>query len=722
MELGGGKIVTEAQQAFTFTRRALFLGGFQAAIGTLLAGRMAWLAIAQNEKYSLLAESNRVNLTLQLPRRGWIVDRKGLPLALNRTAFRVDIIPDQLKDPEAVLSKLQQLMRLPDTEIVRIKADIKKSSGFQPVQVGENVDWDTFAAVSVRTNELQGVAPSEFYTRAYPDGPSVGHLVGHVGSASARDYEKNRDPLLIMPGFKVGKEGLEKTLENLLRGQPGAKRTEVTARGKLVRELATRPDVPGRTVHLTIDAGLQAYASRRIGVESGAAVVIDCKTGGILALTSMPSFDPNGFSDGIGRQEWKMMQADDFKPLLNKAMQGLYPPGSTVKPAAALALLSLGNSPEETVYCNGGYTLGSRRFRCLGHHGAMKMENAIMKSCNTYFYAMGHRVGYDKIAPVARMLGLGQEYDLPMASQYYGTVPDSQWLKKKYDRDWGAFDSLNATIGQGYVLTTPLQLAVLAARVASGRSLEPSLIKGTEKPGKPLPFSAEQLDVVRRGMDLVVNGSGTAVRSRLDVPGVRMAGKTGTAQVRGLPTKGKARASARKYRDHGLFVFFAPADAPLYAGAVVIEHGMGGARAAAPVAKDMMTYMFEPDKAMQRLQAMEAGWGGDPAVRLQKKINAWNAVHDPEAAAAAAEGSVEDTELEKQKAEEEKTEKQTAPASRESSVDAEAADSDTPVAPAAQRASPPSAQPASVPATPPATGAAPQASATPASPAEVKIP
>ncbi|HMT43601.1 MAG TPA: penicillin-binding protein 2 [Chakrabartia sp.] len=700
--MGGEKIVTEAQQAFSFTRRAMFLGGFQLGIGTLLAARMGWLAIAQNEKYTLLAESNRVNLTLQLPRRGWIVDRKGLPLALNRTAFRVDIIPDQLQDPDGVLSKLTQIMNLSDVEVLRIKADIKKSAGFQPVQVAENLDWDRFAAVSVRATELQGVAPSEFYTRAYPDGPSAGHLVGYVGSASARDYEKTKDPLLITPGFKIGKEALEKTLEDKLRGEPGAKRTEVTARGKLVRELATRPDVPGKTVHLTIDAGLQAYAGRRIGIESGAAVVIDCKTGGILALTSMPCFDPNGFSDGIGRQEWKMLQEDEYKPLLNKAMQGLYPPGSTVKPAAALALLALGIDPKETVSCSGGYTLGSRRFRCLGRHGPMNMEHAIMKSCNTYFYAMGHRVGYDKIAPVARMLGLGQEFDLPMPSQYYGTVPDSQWLKKKFDRDWGAFDSLNATIGQGYVLTTPLQLAVLAARVASGRSLEPSLIKGTEKPGKPLPFTPEQLAVVRNGMDLVVNGSGTAVRSRLDVPGVRMAGKTGTAQVRGLPTKGKAKASARKYRDHGLFVFFAPADAPLYAGAVVIEHGMGGARAAAPVAKDLMTYLFEPDKAMERLEALEAGWGGDPATRLKKKMAAWNAVHDPEAAAAAAEGTVEDSELEKQKAEEDKKEKQTPPASREASVDAEAADSDTPDTPVSR---PPAGEPPAT-ATPPAPSAA----------------
>jgi penicillin-binding protein 2 len=672
--------VTEAQQQFTFSRRSFFLNGVQLGIGGLLAARMGWISVAQNEKYSLLAESNRVNLTLMLPRRGWLVDRNGLPLALNRTSFRVDIIPDRLVDRDQTLADLQSVMKLPDTEMTRIRADIKKAAGFQPVVVAENVDWETFAAVSVRAPELPGVAPAEFFTRFYPDGPSVAHLVGYVGAASAKQYELSKDPLLIAPGFKVGKDGLEKMVEDGVRGSPGAKRTEVTARGKLVRELANRPDVPGKTIKLTIDAGLQAYAGRRMGNESGSAVVIDCETGGILALSSMPAYDPNGFSDGIGRLEWRMMQEDERKPMLNKSMQGLYPPGSTVKPMAALALLMAGQKAEDTVYCGGGYTLGNRRFQCLGHHGSMNMTNAIMKSCNTYFYAMAHKYGYDKIAPVAKMLGLGQEFPLPMPSQYYGTVPDSAWLKKKFSREWGTFDSLNATIGQGYVLTSPLQLAVMAARIASGRMLQPRLFLTDHKPDPPLPFTPDQLAVVRKGMDLVVNGAGTAVRSRLNIDGVRMAGKTGTAQVRGL-NKGKKFSGTWKYRDHGLFVFFAPADNPKYAGAVVIEHGMGGAKAAAPVAKDLMTYLFEPERAMATLRSLEAGWGGTPAERLARKTSAYLAANDPNAkAAAAAEGSVEDAEIAKKKAEEEAEEKKKkdTQTSTEAPVEQEAADSDTP--------------------------------------------
>jgi penicillin-binding protein 2 len=687
------KMLTDAQQQFTFSRRALFLGGTQLAVGGLLAARMGWISIAQNEKYALLAESNRVNLTLMLPRRGWLLDRAGLPLALNKTSFRVDLIPDRLTNKDATLSELKQVMRLSDADLARIRTDIKKAAGFQPVVVSENLDYETFAAVSIRAPDLPGVAPSQFFTRSYPDGPSVGHLVGYVGAASPKQYEETRDPLLITPGFKIGKDGLEKIFEDRLRGVPGAKRTEVTARGKLVRELATKPDVPGQPVRLTIDAGLQAYTGRRMGAQSGGAVVIDCETGGILALSSMPCFDPNSFSDGIGRLEWRMMQDDEQKPMLNKAMQGLYPPGSTVKPAAAAALLMIGVNPEDTVSCGGGYTLGGRRFRCLGRHGPMNMRNALMKSCNTYFYAMAHRHGYDKIAPIARLLGLGERYDLPMPSQYFGTVPDSAWLQKKFKRDWSSADSLNATIGQGYVQTSPLQLAVMAARIASGRALKPRLYLEKHAPDPLLPIPQEMLAVVRQGMDMVVNASGTAVRSRLTVPGVRMAGKTGTAQVRGLPANKKGASSAMKYRDHGLFVFFAPADNPKYAGAVVIEHGMGGARAAAPVAKDLMTYMFDPAQAMETLKGLEAGWGGDPGERMAKKTAAYMAANDPKAkVAVAAEGSVADEEVARKKAEEEERKKKEAVGSAEAAIDTETEDSDTPEtrrsAPEAGRAAP----------------------------------
>lgn len=628
------RIVTEHSQAYTFTRRAMLLGGAQAGVAALLAGRMAWLSIAENERYSVLAESNRVQLTLIPPRRGWIVDRHGKPIALNRTNFRVDLIPDRVADRDSEIEMLRQLLTLSPEEVARIREELTRAAGYQPVPVAENLDYERFASVSIRQPDLPGVAPTAGNARYYPAGAAVGHLVGYVGAASAEDYEKTKDPLFITPGFKIGKEGLEKTMEPVLRGKPGAKRTEVTARGKLVRELTTRPEVVGRTLPLTIDAGLQEYAARRLGNESGSVVVLDCHTGDLLAMASMPAFDPNSFSDGISRSEWAMLSEDERKPLLNKSLSSLYPAGSTVKPMVALALLGAGVDPEEIVFCNGGYRLGNRTFRCLGRHGPMNLHRAIARSCNTYFYSMGRRVGYDRIAVMARRLGLGAKYDLPVASQSYGTIPDSAWKLKKYKQDWTQSDTLNASIGQGYVLVNPLQLAVMAARVASGRNVQPHLIGRRHGPAAPLDIPAEHFEAVRSGMWEVVNGHGTAGRSRLNLPGIEMGGKTGTAQVRRIVGSQRGQSGDWRYRDHGLFICFAPTASPRYAASVVIDHGLSGARGAAPVAKDVLTYLFDQPKAMEALAALEKGWGGDIKTRMAAYAAAWKAKKAAEASPA----------------------------------------------------------------------------------------
>jgi penicillin-binding protein 2 len=617
------KQVTSAQLDFTFTRRAMFVGGVQAAVGLTVAARMSYIAVADNEKYKLLAESNRVNLTIIPPRRGWFIDRYGKPIATNRADFRVDIIPDRLVDKDATIGTLAELLSLDSDEVDRINRELKQAQGFQPVQVADGLDYERFAAVSVRLPDLPGVSPRQGYSRYYPTGAAVGHLIGYVGTVSAEEYQKNKNPLLITPGFKVGKDGLEKTLEQRLQGEPGAKRTEVTARGKIVRELTTRSDTPGKPVQLTIDIDLHNYAARRLGLESGSVVVFDCLTGDILTMASMPCYDPNSFSDGIGRIEWKMLNSDDHIPMLNKALQGLYPPGSTLKPMAGLALMKHGVDPEERISCPGGYRLGNRVFKCLGRHGPMDMTSAIMKSCNTYFYAMGHRIGYDNVAPTARELGLGQEFELPFPSQRYGTVPDSAWKMRKYGQEWTASDTLNAMIGQGYIISSPFQLALMSARIASGLNIQPEILMKKRATPTPLSFPKEHLDVVREGMNLVVNGAGTAVRSKLQLENVAMGGKTGTAQVRRIAGSQRGQSGEWKYRDHGLFVCFAPVDSPRYGAAVVIEHGMGGARAAAPIAKDVLTFLYDREQAMKALEAFEAGWGGTIEQRMAAKYNAF---------------------------------------------------------------------------------------------------
>lgn len=649
------RIVTEAAQSFSFSRRAVVMGGLQATVGLVLAGRMTWLAVYENDKYRLLAESNRINLTLTPPRRGWIVDRGGHPVADNRTDFRVDIIPDRLPKDERprVIAALRDILALTPEDLARIETDMNRAAGFQPVQVVENLDWDSYAKVLVRLPELTGVAPSQGFARNYPLGSGVGHLIGYVGTANAEQYQKEKDPLLVTPGFKLGKDGLEKTLENRLRGTPGARRVEVTARGRLVRELTTRPDQPGRNVRLTIDAGLQEFAARRMADNSGSAVVLDTLTGDVLAMVSMPAYDPNSFSDGISQTEWKMLSEDDHVPLMNKVLQGLYPPGSTVKPMHALAVLQAGISPQATVHCGGALRVGNRNFHChkRGGHGSVNMERAVAQSCDIYFYSMARELGYDRFAPTVRQMGLGQTFELPYPSQRFGTVPDSAWKLKKYKDKWTVADSVNASIGQGYVLANPMQLAVMAARMAQGRAIVPRLL--LDEPHAPAPLMGldpQHIDAVRHAMWAVVNGGGTAGRARLQLDGIELAGKTGTAQVRRISAAERRSGVLKdaqlpfKLRDHSLFVGFAPWNNPRFAIAVVLEHHghVNPLTDAAPIASDVITYCFDKQKALAKLAEIEPSWGGDYRTRMAAKAEAFRVAQAappppvPEDAAAAA--------------------------------------------------------------------------------------
>ncbi len=630
----GKRSVSEAQAQFSYARRSFILGGAQMGIGVMLAARMTWISVFENRHYALLAESNRVNLSLIPPRRGWIVDRAGKPLALNRPVFRVDIIPDRLIDREATLAALEKLLALTPDERDRIDKEIEGAPGFQPIQVAENMGWEQFAAVSVRAPDLPGVIPAQGFSRYYPTGAAVGHLLGYVGAPSAEAYAKTKNPLYLTPGFKVGKDAIEKTMESVLKGTPGARRSEVTARGKLVRELETRPDIQGNTLHLTIDAGLQGYAARRLGTNSGALTVIDVESGEILALCSMPSFDPNSFSGGIGRLEYAALTQDDHLPLRNKVLQGLYPPGSTVKPMNALALLAAGVDPKATIGCTGAYRIGTGVFHCWkrGGHGMVDMHRAVEQSCDVYFYRMAQQVGYDHIAKTARALGLGEKFDLPYESQSYGTVPDSAWKMRKYKTAWTIPDTINASIGQGYLLANPFQLAVMAARIASGRNITPTLVRRPgAKPAPMLDIHPEHLAAVHRAMSDVVNGNGTAAAARSQIPGILIGGKTGTAQVRRI-TKAERAAGVLsnaslpfKLRDHALFICFAPVEKPRFAAGIVLEHNAHLIRNldTPMIARDVLTYLFDPQLAMKNLEAVEPSWGGDIETRLAAKAKGW---------------------------------------------------------------------------------------------------
>ena len=625
MKMDSARRFTSVHQSLTFSRRMMLLGGAQVAVGGLLIGRMGWLSVAQNEKYQLLSESNRVQLIPVPPRRGWIIDRKGKPIAINRSSFRVDIIPQQLEKDRDVVSGLARLLALNEDDVERIRRELAESRGFQPVSVADNVSYDKYAAVTVRLPDLPGVQATRGFSRYYPDGPAVAHLLGYVGTANAKEYEaENKNPLLIIPGFKIGKQGLEKMLEPYLRGTPGGQRVEVTARGKLIKELDPKPDRSGQTVQLTIDQGLQQYAARRMGDQSGALVAMDVTTGDMLAFVSMPAFDPNSFSEGIGRTEWKALSANDHIPLLNKVAQGLYPSGSTIKPAMALAFLKQGVDPKRRVLCNGGYQIGNRYFRCDAVHGSMDMRSAVERSCNTYFWATGLITDPEQTTEMVNMLGYGQEFDLPLPTQRYGTMPSPKWLEKKYHRKWQGYDSANTSIGQGYVLINPMQLAVMPARLAAGQLLQPRLLMaGERKPAPGLDVDPAHLAFVRDAMSAVVNERGTAVGSKLPLDGVLMAGKTGTAQVFRLGERGHQ--STWALRDHALFIAFAPADKPRYAIGCIIEHGGFGASTAAPVVRDSMTYLFDQKKAFEALEPLEKQWGGTLAERNARQLESFKA-------------------------------------------------------------------------------------------------
>ncbi|WP_338244807.1 penicillin-binding protein 2 [Aurantiacibacter hainanensis] len=607
-----------------FDRRSFVVGSVQGGIGLLLAARMGYIAVAENEKYEMEAESNRVNLTLIPPRRGWILDRNGSPLASNRADFRVDIIPERLRDPDATVDLLAELLDFTEPEKADLRDRLAESAGFAAVPVANGLGYEKFAAVSVRIPELPGVIPQRGYSRFYPTGPSVGHLIGYVGAPSREEYDEEPQPLLLTPGFKLGKDGIEKQFEQRLRGEPGARRVEVTASGRIVRDLETREDVQGNPIQLTIDGPLQDYAARRLGLESGSVVVMDCLTGDLLCMASMPSFDPNSFSDGIGRLEYSMLRENERVPLRNKVLQGLYPPGSTVKPTVGMALLGQGIDPEDTVHCSGGLRVGNRVFRCWNRsgHGATNLAKAIYQSCDVYFYAMAQRIGMPPIADTCRLYGMQQQFDLPVVNQFYGTVPDPEWKLEKYGREWQAFDTVNATIGQGYMLASPLQLAVMASRLATANVVKPRLVLDDTRPQfQSMGLSQEYKAYVRQAMSDVVNGPGTAGRARLPIEEIKMAGKTGTAQVVGLNFS-DGRSGPWKYRDHGLFIFFAPFDNPRYAGAVVIEHG-GGSGAAYPVARDVMTFLFDPQKGLDALHALEEQWGGTAQQRLDQQYQSY---------------------------------------------------------------------------------------------------
>ena len=587
-------------------RRALFMGGCMAATMAALGGRMRYLGIEQSDTFALLAEQNRVNIQLLAPDRGLILDRNGKLIAGNEQNYRVVITREGAGDVDLVLNRLSQLIRLTQDDMTRVKKDIAKNAAFVPIPVADRLNWEEFIRISLNTPALPGVTPEVGLSRLYPRDTDFAHVVGYVGPVSEKDLEalENPDPLLHIPKFQIGKIGVEKWQEDVLRGSAGNRKIEVNHVGRIMRELERTEGKSGADLTLTLDADVQNFLQVRLGDQSAACIVMDVQNGDIIGAASAPSFNPNLFVRGISFANYSRFMEDDHRPLANKVAQGAYPPGSTFKIVTALAALADGQiDADTTVNCPGYLDFGGRKFHCWksGGHGKVNLSRALAESCDVFFYDVAQRVGIDKISEIGKTMGLGQRHDLPMSAITAGILPTEDWKKERYDQDWQIGDTINASIGQGYVLASPLQLAVMTARVATGRLVMPRLVKavgGVEvrvTEALPLGLETSHLGSVRAGMVQVVNEKhGTSYAARIDNDAMLMAGKSGTSQVRNISAAERETGVIDnvdrpwKHRDHALFVAYAPTDAPRFAVAVVVEHGGGGSSVAAPIARDAL--------------------------------------------------------------------------------------------------------------------------------------
>lgn len=600
------------------SRRAVLLGGAQVLFMGGLAARMRYLQVDQADQFRLLAEENRINIRLIPPTRGEIFDRLGKRLAQNVPSYRIVMVREDADDVEKVLADLSRIITIDDETRARALTEVKRSAPFLPVTIIDDVSWDDVSKVSVNAPALPGVSPEVGLTRVYPRGSDFAHIVGRVGRVSQRDLDALEDPdqLLRIPRFQIGKLNVEAREEIRLRGVAGTKQVEVNATGRVMRELARREGQAGANLQLTVNSELQNYVQARLGDESAAAVVIDCETGDLAAISSAPSYDPNLFIGGISSADYNPLLNSEYRPLVNKTVQGVYPPGSTIKMITALAGLEDGIiSAEDTVRCPGHMEVADRKFHCWkgSGHGNMDLENSLKQSCDVYYYDLALKVGIEKISAMAKRFGLGVQHDLPLSSVKAGLAPTKAWKLRARGSEWVIGDSVNASIGQGFMLASPMQLAVMSARIATGRAVAPRLIKsinGVEQPsgaGDPLGINENNMRKIRNSMFSVVNNRrGTAYKSRIIADEARMAGKTGTSQVRAITAAQRARGETGnkgrewKDRDHALFVCFAPLDKPRYAVAVLVEHGGGGSTAAAPIGRDIM------------LQAL---YGGEPPLK-----------------------------------------------------------------------------------------------------------
>lgn len=581
------------------SRRALIFGSIQAAAGVALLSRLYYLQFVHGAEFTLQAEGNRAKLQLMIPPRGIITDRYGVELAMNQVNYRLVLEADKKSEARATLKKLIPLMKLSDREVKQLGDAINRRKVGIPILVREHLNWDEVARIQYHLPELAAVAIDEGQWRHYPFADHASHLIGYVGKVAEGEV-KEEEPLLKLPDMKIGKNGIESLYEKSLQGKAGAKQMEVNALGSPIRELSRSPSTPGDVLPLTIDSRLQEFTVARIGEESGGVVVMDVNTGEILALVSMPAFDPNEFSKGIKTDYYNALKANKKVPLMNKAIAGQYPPGSTFKMITGLAGLKSGKFTANThIHCNGTFYLGNHPFGCwkTEGHGTLNMAQAIEQSCDVYFYTVAREIGIEALAAMSEEFGLGQKSGLGLRGEQPGIVPSPAWKKKVGRGQWNPGETINSAIGQGDTLTTPMQLAIMTARMVNGgKKILPRLLTTEEtKIIGEVDVAPKDLDLILEGMRMVVNDPrGTAHGSVIKEENYAFGGKTGTSQVRKLLVHGQNQNLIPwEFRHHAWFVGYAPVHKPEICCSVIIEHGGGGASAAAPVAKDVLRKALE---------------------------------------------------------------------------------------------------------------------------------
>ena len=602
----------ETRRTGVFTRRALLIGGAQLAAFGVLAARLYQVQVVEGGRYATLAETNRISARLIAPPRGRLLDRTGLPVANNRQNWRALLVAEQTDDVDATLDAFARLVPLADHERARIERDVRRHRRFIPVTVREFLDWEDMARIEVNAPDLPGIVIDLGTTRQYPLGPDLAHVVGYV--APPNEADMGEDPMLALPGIRIGRAGLEKYHDLALRGRAGAVQMEVNAVGRAIRELVRQEGVPGQDITLTIDATLQQQVIGHLGDESASAVVLDARNGEVLAMATNPSFDPSLFDSGVSQAQWVEWTNNRRAPLINKAAAGLYAPGSTFKMVVALAgLEAKAIAPTDRINCPGYLDLGDTRFHCWrkGGHGTLDLRGGLKNSCDVFFYEVARRTGIDHIAAMANRFGLGVPLAIELPGARKGLVPTREW-RIAQGKPWNLGDTVVHGIGQGFLQLTPLSLATMVARIATGRAVQPHLTravgglvqKGAEAGDWPaLGLPERELHAVREGMWAVVNErDGTAPIAKLPFPAIQMAGKTGSSQVRRVSREQrehgfKSENLPWEFRPHALFVAFAPYDAPRYAVAVVVEHGNAGAAMAAPIVRDIMVDVLNRDPA-----------------------------------------------------------------------------------------------------------------------------